>query len=122
MADKIVRAAATVANFLVICTDVYPNPRGYNLSTPLLHILFHPHFERGPRKDSVIDFSLCHPDPVVLLENRFPSALRTPVSFMNDLENSTRDEDYMREALRLAGKAYEADEVPVGAVVVRAGR
>jgi tRNA(adenine34) deaminase len=28
----------------------------------------------------------------------------------------------MREALRQAAKAYEADEVPVGAVVVRAGK
>src|SRR6266849_7276738 len=32
------------------------------------------------------------------------------------------DDYYMREALRLARKAYDADEVPVGAVVVRAGR
>src|ERR1039457_5645241 len=32
------------------------------------------------------------------------------------------DESFMREALRLAAKAREADEVPVGAVVVRAGR
>jgi len=32
------------------------------------------------------------------------------------------DEASMREALRQAQKAYEADEVPVGAVVVRAGR
>jgi tRNA(adenine34) deaminase len=32
------------------------------------------------------------------------------------------DEIFMREALRQAQKAYEADEVPVGAVVVRAGR
>src|SRR5438552_6082600 len=32
------------------------------------------------------------------------------------------DEAFMREALRQAKKAYEADEVPVGAVVVRAGR
>jgi tRNA(adenine34) deaminase len=31
-------------------------------------------------------------------------------------------EIFMREALRLARKAYEADEVPVGAVVVRAGK
>src|SRR5713101_6817752 len=31
-------------------------------------------------------------------------------------------EHFMREALRQAKKAYEADEVPVGAVVVRAGR
>src|SRR5206468_12951757 len=32
------------------------------------------------------------------------------------------DEAFMREALRQAQKAYAADEVPVGAVVVRAGR
>jgi len=32
------------------------------------------------------------------------------------------DDYFMREALRLARKAYDADEVPVGAVVVRAGR
>src|SRR5512133_217680 len=32
------------------------------------------------------------------------------------------DEIFMREALRQAAKAYEADEVPVGAVVVRAGK
>jgi tRNA(adenine34) deaminase len=38
---------------------------------------------------------------------------------MIDLES---DEHFMREALRQAQKAYEADEVPVGAIVVRAGR
>jgi tRNA(adenine34) deaminase len=32
------------------------------------------------------------------------------------------DEAFMREALRQAQKAYEADEVPVGAIVVRAGK
>src|SRR5258705_13319712 len=32
------------------------------------------------------------------------------------------DEAFMREALRQAQKAYAADEVPVGAVVVRAGK
>jgi tRNA(adenine34) deaminase len=32
------------------------------------------------------------------------------------------DADYMREALRLADKARKADEVPVGSVVVRAGK
>jgi tRNA(adenine34) deaminase len=32
------------------------------------------------------------------------------------------DATFMREALRLATKAREADEVPVGAVVVRAGK
>jgi tRNA(adenine34) deaminase len=32
------------------------------------------------------------------------------------------DADFMREALRLAKKAYAAEEVPVGAVVVRGGR
>ena len=32
------------------------------------------------------------------------------------------DDYFMREALRLANKAVEADEVPVGAVIVRAGK
>jgi tRNA(adenine34) deaminase len=32
------------------------------------------------------------------------------------------DEYFMREALRMAQKAYDADEVPVGAVVVREAR
>src|SRR5213079_1706855 len=36
--------------------------------------------------------------------------------------DASGDEQYMREALRQAQKAYEVDEVPVGAVVVRAGR
>src|SRR5437764_5397093 len=41
---------------------------------------------------------------------------------MNFYENGERDAAFMREALRQAQKAYEADEVPVGAVVVREGR
>src|ERR1051326_8572899 len=32
------------------------------------------------------------------------------------------DEYFMREALRLANKAAAADEVPVGAIIVRAGK
>src|ERR1043166_5312953 len=32
------------------------------------------------------------------------------------------DEPFMREALRMAAKARAADEVPIGAVVVRAGK
>src|SRR5256886_17269415 len=32
------------------------------------------------------------------------------------------DENFMREALRMAQKAYDANEVPVGAVVVRKGK
>src|SRR5881394_1561929 len=36
--------------------------------------------------------------------------------------DASGDEQFMREALRQAKKAYEADEVPVGAVVVRAGK
>ena len=32
------------------------------------------------------------------------------------------DEYFMRDAIRQAAKAYEADEVPVGAVIVRNGR
>src|SRR2546421_7110853 len=41
---------------------------------------------------------------------------------MNFYENRESDESFMRVALRHARKAYEADEVPVGAVVVRVGR
>jgi tRNA(adenine34) deaminase len=40
---------------------------------------------------------------------------------MNFYDTQQSDESFMRAALRLAAKAYEADEVPVGAVVVRAG-
>jgi tRNA(adenine34) deaminase len=36
--------------------------------------------------------------------------------------DSPSDEHFMREALRQAQKAYAADEVPIGAVVVRAGK
>jgi tRNA(adenine34) deaminase len=35
---------------------------------------------------------------------------------------SLTDEDFIREALRQAKKAYESDEVPIGAVVVRQGK
>lgn len=35
---------------------------------------------------------------------------------------SDHDELFMEQALRLARKAYEADEVPVGAVIVHEGR
>src|SRR3982751_2931227 len=40
----------------------------------------------------------------------------------NLLQFNEGDAAYMREALRLARKAYAAEEVPVGAIVVRAGR
>src|SRR3954463_1004509 len=40
----------------------------------------------------------------------------------NLLQFNEGDAAYMREALRLAKKAYDAEEVPVGAVVVRGGR
>ena len=36
-----------------------------------------------------------------------------------DLQSDTH---FMSEALRMAARAYEADEVPIGAVVVREGR
>ncbi len=49
-----------------------------------------------------------------------------PASDDTDLTSSfigkASDESVMREALRLAKKAYEADEVPVGAVVMRRGK
>jgi tRNA(adenine34) deaminase len=44
------------------------------------------------------------------------------VAQMNVMIDPLTDEDFMREALRLARKAYEAEEVPIGAVVTRAGK
>src|SRR3954469_14915912 len=41
---------------------------------------------------------------------------------MDLMAPSETDAAFMREALRLAQKAYAAEEVPVGAVVTRAGR
>jgi tRNA(adenine34) deaminase len=41
---------------------------------------------------------------------------------MNKHSQPSPDEDFMREALRFAMKAYQADEVPVGAVIVREGK
>lgn len=41
---------------------------------------------------------------------------------MNNLFDVQGDADFMNEALRLARKAFEKEEVPIGAVVVRAGR
>jgi len=41
---------------------------------------------------------------------------------MDNLIEQPTDESFMSEALRLARKAFEQEEVPVGAVVVRQGR
>lgn len=41
---------------------------------------------------------------------------------MNNLIDLQNDIDFMTEALRLAAKAFEKEEVPVGAVVVREGK
>lgn len=41
---------------------------------------------------------------------------------MNLIGDTPDDAAFMREALRLAKKAFAADEVPVGAVVVRGGK
>jgi tRNA(adenine34) deaminase len=41
---------------------------------------------------------------------------------MDNLIEQPTDEAFMNEALRLARKAFEKEEVPVGAVVVRAGK
>jgi tRNA(adenine34) deaminase len=41
---------------------------------------------------------------------------------MDNLINQPDDETLMREALRLARKAFEKEEVPVGAIVVRNGK
>ena len=41
---------------------------------------------------------------------------------MDNLIDLSSDDYFMREALRLAAKAFEKEEVPVGAVVVREGK
>ena len=41
---------------------------------------------------------------------------------MHSFIENEDDVAFMREALRLARKAYDADEVPVGAVIMRAGK
>lgn len=41
---------------------------------------------------------------------------------MDNLIDHPTDESFMKEALRLAQKAFAEEEVPVGAVVVRGGR
>jgi len=41
---------------------------------------------------------------------------------MDSFIDTQDDALFMREALRLAKKAYQTDEVPIGAVVVRAGK
>ena len=41
---------------------------------------------------------------------------------MDPIIDLQSDQYFMGEALRQAARAYEADEVPVGAVIVRAGR
>src|SRR5207342_1540550 len=41
---------------------------------------------------------------------------------MENLIDQPTDDSFMREALRLARKAFEKEEVPVGAIVVRAGK
>lgn len=43
-------------------------------------------------------------------------------STLNAMLDSDVDAAFMRQALRLAEKAYKAEEVPIGAVVVQAGR
>src|SRR5256714_9136407 len=50
------------------------------------------------------------------------TALVTQIVRMNNLIDQPTDEFFMKEALRLARKAFAAEEVPVGAVVVKAGR
>ncbi len=47
---------------------------------------------------------------------------RAAIIKMNSFIDNEGDVSFMREALRLARKAYDADEVPVGAVVARAGK
>ena len=64
-------------------------------------------------------WSSSRPDDFSFECNKFMVRSGTVLSAMMD---PMKDEDFMKEALRLARKAYEADEVPVGAVVTRAGK
>ncbi|MBU6302744.1 MAG: tRNA adenosine(34) deaminase TadA [Verrucomicrobia bacterium] len=50
-----------------------------------------------------------------------PTVVQLPISSDSDSATS-RDEEFMAEALRQARKAAAGGEVPVGAVIVRAGR
>jgi tRNA(adenine34) deaminase len=50
------------------------------------------------------------------------TALVRQIVRMDNLIDQPTDESFMSEALRLARKAFAKEEVPVGAVVVRAGR
>src|ERR1041385_1867782 len=56
------------------------------------------------------------PSTFCLLPSTHPSMPEPPII---DLQS---DDYFMREALRQATRAYEAEEVPVGAVIVRDGR
>lgn len=42
--------------------------------------------------------------------------------FDEELDPNRADETYMREALKLAQKAFEEDEIPIGAVIVSQGK
>jgi tRNA(adenine34) deaminase len=44
------------------------------------------------------------------------------IDVMNSFIDRVSDESFMREALRLAKKAGDADEVPVGSIIVRQGK
>lgn len=45
-------------------------------------------------------------------------------NFEDDFQNTTPtlDEQYMREALKLAKRAFEEDEIPIGAIIVSNGK
>lgn len=51
-----------------------------------------------------------------------PSPALVRLAAMDNLIDQPSDASFMNEALRLAAKAFQKEEVPVGAVVVRAGR
>ena len=53
---------------------------------------------------------------------RLPHRVLNVFCLMDTLIDQPSDPDFMREALRLAQKAYAKEEVPVGAIVVRGGR
>ena len=58
----------------------------------------------------------------ICIDRRAENVFLNLIMTMDSFTDRPDDTAFMREALRLAGKAREAEEVPVGAVVVRAGK
>src|SRR5687768_6730600 len=74
----------------------------------------------------MLDFSRRKPSAPLLSSSAERSIhrarLTSPRFHMDSLIDQPTDATFMNEALRLATRAFEKEEVPVGAIVVRAGK